>query len=85
MVQTYFVFFFLALFVMAVLLLVWKDFIGTDGQTNVTQAAQSGFGNRFASQTLEAAPEPESRMKQVVTTDLVCQMGILPCGAVTQD
>lgn len=85
MVQTYFVFFFFALFVIAVLWVVWKDFFGAGTQDHFTQAETPHFANHFASQTLDAVPEAESRMRQVVPTDLVCQMGILPCGSLTQD
>jgi hypothetical protein len=85
MVQTYVVFFFLALFVMAMLLLIWKDFFGADTQAHFTQAATPDFGNQVASQTFDAVPEVESRMRQVLPTDFVCQMGILPVGALTQD
>jgi hypothetical protein len=83
--QTYVVFFFFALFVMAVLLLVWKDFFGVDRKACLTQSDRSNFGNHFESETLDVATESDGGMRQVVPTDLVCQMGILPCGALTQD
>lgn len=85
MVQTYVVFFFLALFVMAMLLLVWKDFFGANTPAHFTQAATSSFGSHFASPTLDSAPESDGGMRQVVPTDLVCQMGILPVGALALD
>jgi hypothetical protein len=85
MVQTYFVFFFFALFVIAMLWVVWKDFFGADTQDHFTQAATPDFGNHFASPTLDSAPNSDVGMRQIVPTDLVCQMGILPCGALTQD
>ena len=85
MTQVFFVGFFFVLFVMAMLLVVWKDYFSVDRKaTHFTQVVPSDIGNHFAAQFLEAELVPESRMRQVVSTELVCQMGILTCGAVTE-
>lgn len=83
MTQTYLVVFFFALLVFAMLMVLVNDFCGRHRHFFLPKTALQDNEHRFSPQLLD--DEPERRIRHVVETDLVCQLGVLPCGSLTQD